>query len=241
MERHNIFFILLRPLFLGNIGSTARVLKNFGYANLRLVSPPRNYKDAEARRMAVGAFDLLKASLIFNDLNEALADIEIAIGTSCGYQRATQLTPLTEIGPRLSAASGGKKVAIIFGDERDGMTRQEMDCCHYVVNVPTDPAFPSLNVAQAVGLFAYELSRSYGDSPDVAEELADGPITDQFFADLAEVLQESGFTRSYNKKSIMTELRELFQKAAPSPRELQLLVGVLRKIEQRIKSANKQS
>ncbi len=113
MERKNVFFILVRPLFLGNIGSVARVLKNFDFENLRLVAPPKNYKDAEARRMAVGAFDLLKKCQVFIDLDEAMEDIDVAVGTTCGYQRACQTVPLYELCPRLSISSS-QRIGIIL-------------------------------------------------------------------------------------------------------------------------------
>src|SRR3984885_15562816 len=96
LDPANVYFILVRPVYLGNIGSMARLIKNFGFSNLRLVEAPRNYKDAEARKMAVGAFDVLKASQVFNTLNEAVEDMNLVIGTSTGQQRSQPLVALSQ-------------------------------------------------------------------------------------------------------------------------------------------------
>ena len=90
-----IYFVLVRPVYLGNIGAFARLLKNFGFQNLRFVDAPRNYKDAEARKMAVGAFDILKSSETFNTLQEALSDINFVVGTTAGQQRSQSPLPLS--------------------------------------------------------------------------------------------------------------------------------------------------
>lgn len=236
MNHSNIFFILVRPLFLGNIGSTARVLKNFGFENLRLVDPPKNYRDAEARRMAVGAFDLLKSSRIYENLKQALEDIDLVVGTTSGHQRACRTVNITELSDGI-CANNNARTAILFGEERDGLPREELERCHYIVSIPTAPDFPSLNVAQAAGIFAYELARAGQHSIADQESLANGAQTDEFFAAVDALLHTVGFTRSYNRKVILNELRMLFQKAKPSDRELALLHGALRKIERSLKEA----
>ncbi len=87
LAEHNFVFILVRPNFLGNIGSSARVLKNFGFGQMRLVTPPKNYLDSESRRMAVDAFDVLKKARVFDSLATALEDITMSVATSSGQYR----------------------------------------------------------------------------------------------------------------------------------------------------------
>lgn len=236
MPAENIFFILVRPNFLGNIGSVARAMKNFGFENLRLVDPPQNYKEGEAKFMAVGAYDLLERSQVYENLGDALKDINIAIGTSSGRQREHPPAAIDQILSRVSL-TGGNRIAMIFGSERDGLSRDEVDRCHHIVTIPTNESFPTLNIAQAVGVCAYELSKGTAASSEQSPVYTNGAEDDEFLADVDALLQDIQFMRTFNRDSINTELRTLYQKAQPTIREMDLLKSVLRKINQRLKQS----
>lgn len=229
LQVDNIYFVLIRPTFLGNIGSTARVLKNFGFKNLRLVDPPRNYKDAEARKMSLGAFDLLKSAQCFDTLAAALKDINIAVGTTSAHQRVCKTQSITDVCASLQN-DRINRVAVILGEERDGMKTEDFERCQFIATIPCNPEFPSLNLAHAAGIFAYELTRPSKSPGSIAElELSpSGADTDEFFKQLDQTLHDRGFTKSFNRNSIMSELRVLFNKANPSARELQLLNAILK-------------
>ena len=287
-------FVLVRPSFLGNIGSVARVLKNFGFTELRLVAPPKNYKDAEARKMSLGAFDLLKNAKIYETLSDALKDVNYSVGTSCGTQRENELVSLEQLPQQLSdLALRLKKVAFVFGEERDGLTKDELNRCDVVVSIPTDPNFASLNVSHAIGIFAYELrklisidggssetnsvapesitagnaaetsshSASYPSSvfespdagnaspaidshssaisePEICASSGDsfslGQQDDELFVQLDLLLHEVGFSRTFNRESVLAELRRLYQRAKPTERENGMLQGMLRKISSKL-------
>ncbi len=231
IDRDRFHFVLVRPTYLGNIGSAARVLKNFGFKNLRLVSAPKNYKDAEARKMSVGAFDLLKTAICFDSVKEAVQDLSLIIGTTCAYQRDCQPDFLDVVSKDIKAKTQDK-IAILFGDERDGLTREELDYCHYTISIPTESDFPSLNVAQALGLFAYELIRGSDEKIESLEAGVNMSETDEYFARLALFLSAVGFTKSFSEERIITELRGLFNKSRPTAREMKLLNALLRKVEQ---------
>lgn len=234
MNRDNVSFILVRPLFLGNIGACARAMKNFGFGRLRLVDPPRNYKDAEARKMAVGAFDLLKRAEVFASLSEALADVSLAGGTTSGRQREVEPVAIERAAAALRLASAGNHVALVFGDERDGLTRSELDRCHHLITIPTDSRFPALNIAQAVAICAYELGRTQASAAEAAPRLPTGAEDDELFSQLELLLDRAGFSRAYNKENLKSELRSFYQRAQPTGREADLLRGALRKINQSI-------
>jgi len=228
-----VYFILVRPTFLGNIGSVARVLKNFGFQNLRLVSPPRNYKDAEARKMSLGAFDLLKSAECFETLSDALKDINIAVGTTCATQRVCQAQLITDLSTSLRQ-SGTNRIAIVLGEERDGLKTEELGRCNFIATIPCNPDFPSLNLAQAAGIFAYELTRSLsaGDMNSASGlEHASGADSEAFMEHLERFLHEIEFTKSFNEKRVTSELRQLLAKATPSARELILLNALLKKLD----------
>ncbi|MBS1954041.1 MAG: TrmJ/YjtD family RNA methyltransferase [Cyanobacteria bacterium SZAS-4] len=231
-----IYFVLVRPVFLGNIGSFARLLKNFGFRNLRFVDAPKNYKDAEARKMAVGAFDILKSSESFATLNEALADIGFIVGTTTGQQRTQTLLPLVQSLEKVRASSGNK-IAIVFGDERNGLSNEEMSLCHILTCIETNKEFPSLNVAQAGCVIAYELSRMRGmTSPHspIASVVAlpTGKSVDEIFDQTAILLDRIDFSRKFNKEVVTKELRRIFYKAELTKRESDLFRGVLHKLNQ---------
>lgn len=230
----NIYFILVRPQFLGNLGSTARVMKNFGLHRLRLVAPPKNYKDAEARKMSVGAFDVLKSAEIFNTLEEALADITLAIGTTSGKQREFPPEPFASLLPSLSGRMANNKCAIIFGDEVNGLLRSELQRCHHIATVPTAPDFPALNLSQAAGIAAYELSKLAGATTQGTNgTYSTGTTDDAIFAQLDRLLDDAGFTRTFNRDKVMAELRSFYQRAHPTRREAELLLGALIKLNAR--------
>lgn len=111
--------------------------------------------------MSLGAFDLLKAAEVFDNLNEALHDVNYSFGTSCASQRDLQPICLTSINSQLEELREKvQKIAFVFGEERDGLSKEELGRCDASIRIPSDPSFASLNLAQAVGICAYELNKS---------------------------------------------------------------------------------
>ena len=244
MNRDKITFILVRPNFLGNIGSAARVMKNFGFQQLRLVKPPRNYLDAEARKMAVDAFDVLKGARVADSLSEALADINLAFGTSSCKQRNENPRTLASVATELAqSANSETHIAVVFGDERDGLSKDELALCHELLHIPSQKDFPSLNLAQALGIVAYELAQSaqLQAEPDLKsawpcdESLPSGAQADEFYQLVQQVMAEASFSRSYNEAKVAAELRSALQRMRPSLREMQLLKGFLLTLRGRLK------
>ncbi|CAN5590586.1 hypothetical protein BH10CYA1_BH10CYA1_10230 [soil metagenome] len=236
INAQDIYFVLVRPVYLGNIGAFARLLKNFGFRNLRFVDAPKNYKDAEARKMAVGAFDLLKSSETFTTLKEAIADVNFVVGTTAGQQRTQSLLPLTQALEKVQASSGNK-IAIVFGDERNGLNNEEIALCHILTCIETDRQFPSLNVAQAACVIAYELSKLFGIPLEIAHTasavaLPTGKSDDQLFVQVGTLLDRIEFSRTFNKEVVTKELRRFYYKAGATKRESDLLRGVLHKLNQ---------
>jgi len=150
-------FVLYRPQSAGNIGAAARALKNMGFDDLRLVGRgPLN--DRDAVKMAVHADDLLANATVYPSLAAALADCSLAVGTTSrrgGYR--SRATPLRAAAVELDALATANKIAIVFGREDRGLTNRELKLCHRLVTIPTAPEYPSLNLAQAVMVVAYEL------------------------------------------------------------------------------------
>jgi TrmH family RNA methyltransferase len=241
---NNIAFVIVRPVYLGNIGAVARAMKNFALSDLRLVSPPKNYKDAEARKMAVGAFDILKQAKVFDNLAEALKDVSVSVGTTSGKQRKLNPIALADISPSLKESAKNNRVAFVLGDERDGLRQEDLNRCHHIVTIPTSESLPSLNLAQAACIIGYEISRlslkadncAQPDSPAsrAQTELSSGEYDDellQLFADLSDTVN---FSRVFNRQLVLTEFRQLWQRTKPTKREADLLKGILIRLNQHL-------
>ena len=228
----NICIVLVRPQYLGNLGSSARVMKNFGFSRLRLVCPPRNYKDAEARKMSVGAFDVLKSAEVFSSLQDALKDVAIALGTTSGQQRDFSPLPLKSKVSDLLACAATSTCAIVFGDEVNGLSRDDLLRCHYITTIPTQASFSALNVAQAVAIAVYEVASSIDAAAHEhsAQAFSTGEHDDVILAQLDELLVKTEFSRSYNRTKLLTEFRSFYQRAHPTDRESTLIKGALLKL-----------
>ena len=153
-------FVLVHPRTPENLGAAARALKNFGQAEWTWVRPPWAPDDPRARTLAVGSEDVLAAARLAPSLEEAVADCSWVVGTS-GRAR---LRP-TPMDPETFAAEAARRpgrVALVFGDERTGLERKELQSCHAVTRIPSNAGQPSLNLAQAVCVYAYALARAPG-------------------------------------------------------------------------------
>src|SRR5437879_6066770 len=154
-------FVLFRPKAPGNVGAAARALKNMGFSDLRLVAPQRPHMAGAA--MAVHGCDLLAAARVYPELAAALADRSLVVGTTARagpYRREAQ--PIRDAASAL--INDATRIALVFGPEDFGLTNEELKLCHRLVTIPTAPAYPSLNLAQAVLIVAYEFMLAAGAS-----------------------------------------------------------------------------
>jgi len=225
-------FVLFSPKHSGNVGAAARALKNMGVADLRLVAP-RDYNPRAAAAMAVHADDVLERARIFPDLATALDDRTLTVGTTCrvGPYRSETRT-LRDAAPTLIAESSANRVAIVFGPEDFGLTNLEIAQCQRLITIPTAPDYPSLNLAQAVIVVAYELMLAAGvaRAPMEAGEFASASEVDAMHRRLAEALVAIGFLPEDNPDHLMLTLRAMLGRSGVRPRELDILNGIARQV-----------
>jgi TrmH family RNA methyltransferase len=228
--------VLVETSHPGNIGSAARALKTMGLSTLRLVSPA-HFPDPEATALASGADDVLDTAQVYPTLEAAIADARLVIGSS-DRQRGL---PLPLLDPRefaeavLEAAPGGQ-VAVVYGTERTGLTNEELELCQYLVRIPGNPAYGSLNLGAAVQVLSWELraaalARVSGAPTEPGHVAAPAEQLERFFDHLARVLTRIGFFGERSPVKIMRRIRRLYQRAAPDERELQILRGILTETE----------
>ncbi len=170
--------VLVSPRNPLNIGAAARAMANFGCRRLAVVAPyDPTWREA---RSAVGAPELLQDATRAESLAEAVRQATLVLGTgSLTYRRPEQpVVTLPELAPLVERelARGGR-IALVFGPEKHGLTREDLSCCHWLVEIPTDPRQPSMNLGQAVAVCLYELSARGGEGAEAAETASDSPIT----------------------------------------------------------------
>jgi TrmH family RNA methyltransferase len=229
MTPGSVDVVLVRPSRPGNVAAACRAMKNMGLGGLRLVGPPPGLGAAEARALAYGAWEILDGARVMASLRQAVADATLVVGTS-GRALAAAWTPrrLAEEGP---ARAGAGRTALVFGPEASGLRNDELALCHVTVHVPTDPAHPSLNLAQAVLVLAYEIRMAnVGPAPFPGPERATTAEIEAALEDLAGALLAIGYLNPDNPGKVLAELRGMLARAGATPRETTLLRGMARQI-----------
>jgi len=235
--KENVYFVLVEPKESGNIGASARAIKNMGFTNLTLINPVP--LQDEAYWMAWASKDILEKAQIFRKLDESLKDKALIVGTTRrrGAKRGAILDVKDGV-KRVYEVAQNNKVAILFGREDKGLFNEEVEKCGYLITIPTSLLQPSLNLAQAVLIVAYELMR--------CDELKDFHMNRQFYVSQTELdkLYERLF-RLLKKidyipdnpdieKRIINNFRHFFGRTGLTFWELKLLHGLCTHIEELI-------
>jgi TrmH family RNA methyltransferase len=227
LDLDRVQVVLVRPEHPGNVAAACRALVNMGLSRLILVEPAPGFREPAARALAYGAWDVLDGALEMADLGEALRDCGSAVGTS-GKQEGWTPRELAEQAPGLQRRG---PLALVFGPERSGLRTDELALCDHQVRIPSHPTQPSLNLAQAVLILAYELSvAGHRPSARPALEPARHGEIEQALAELRGGLLGIGYLDAANPGRILGELRRLLRRSAPTSREVVLLRGLARQL-----------
>ena len=222
--------ILVRPARAANVAAACRAMKNMGLRSLVLVDAPDEIGREPARALAYGAWDVLDGARRAGSLREAVAGCAVVAGTS--GRAAAALAP-RQLAAEADTLCGGGRLGLVFGPEASGLTQEELALCHLRVRIPTDPAHPSLNLAQAVLVLAYEIHLSALVAEPANSKREDAPKVAELEAvldHLREGLLEIGYLNPSNPEAVLSELRVLLWRARPSARELLLLRGLARQV-----------
>lgn len=218
----------------GNIGAVARAMKNMTLSRLCLVSP-KVFPSAEATARAAGANDVLRDAIIYTSLADAIADCHIVLGASIRDRRiiCPQLTA-RECSNKFTTSEQEKStIALVFGRENSGLNNRELDLCHYMLRIPCNPDFHSLNLAAAVQVICYELFIATTQRDDVHKtkvntSLATGQQMQFFYEHLLQTLSDIGFLHKDKSNSIMRRLYRMFNRIELETKELDMLRGIFR-------------
>jgi len=227
----NIKIVLIETTHPGNIGAAARAMKNMCLTQLCLVAP-RAYPSAEATARAAGADSILEQCRVYETLDQALEGCRLVVGASARLRTVEwpQLLPRACAEQVWSEATQGE-VAILFGRESSGLRNSELDRCHYLVHIPANPEYSSLNIAQALQVIVYEIYiQSLADRQTDEAELSTVATVDAlegFFQHLQQAMQDIGFSNPRQSEKLQRRLRRLFLRARPDPEEVNILRGIL--------------
>jgi tRNA/rRNA methyltransferase len=228
----NISIVLMDTKTPANIGAAARCMMNMGLSRLILVDPPED-KDQDALKLAVGAHEIIEKAAVFPALAGALADHGFVIGTSrhAGRQRKNVRTP-REMAKQVIPILAKNRVAIVFGNEVNGLENSALALCQDIVAIPSSDVFPSLNLSHAVMIIAYELFLASGAQlKPLNDKLARIDDIEGFFVQLQQTLQTIGFLEQDHPERLMFSFRQLFGRARMNSRDVSMLRGVLSAID----------
>jgi TrmH family RNA methyltransferase len=217
IDPRGVRFVLVEPQSGGNVGSVARILKNLGFERLVLVQPACDPRGREARMMAVDALDVLERAEVHADLDAALDRARTVVATSrrTGKHRRPHYR-LDRIAPRLARLARAGEIALLFGREDHGLTDRHLDRSTHLVHLLAGASYPSFNVAQAVGIVAYE------PAPHAERE--------SLYEHLEQALATIGVLHTDSRVPIMRRLRRLLGRADPTTAEVKLLRGIAQQI-----------
>jgi tRNA/rRNA methyltransferase len=235
MQFDNVIIVLVQPGSPGNLGSTARAMKNMGFRRLRLVDPPAwrdeaSYRE-EAERMAWNALDVLEAAETWGSLDEAIRDVDLVIGTSARQARYRDPSLLPEAAAEISHQTESNRVAILFGSEKHGLTIEQLSRCQRLITIPASSDYPTLNLAQAVLIVCYQLSISGQRPTPPGTRWAPQEELSACFDHARRVLLEIGFLNPQNPEHTLEILRKIFGRSGLTMGELKTLRGMLRQID----------
>jgi tRNA/rRNA methyltransferase len=226
--------VLVEPQLGENIGSAARVMANFGLSRLRLVAPRQGWPNGKAKIMASGADRVLDQAELFDTAAEAIADCTFVLATTARAhdQAKPVLAPREAAAQMASRVAGGEKVAILFGRERIGLVNEEVAMADATVTFPVNPAFASLNLAQAVALMGYEWFTAAGGGLPYEAPQKSAPAAKQqiatFLGHLESALDGVDFFRPPEKRATMLiNLKNIFARMQPSRQDMQTLSGIV--------------
>ena len=234
----NIRIVMVRTFHPGNIGSAARAMKTMGITQLYLVAP-KDFPSYEATKMARSASDLVDHAVVVDTLHEAVKDCTMVVA-STARPRGFDLPSINPEQCAQALLEGAKTspVALVFGPERMGLFNEDLQYAKYRVTIPTNPDCSSLNIASAIQTLSYEIykqaiaTNSEGENDSLFKrKMPTADDVEQFYVHLEETLIETGFIMKKHPGKIIDRLRQLFNRAQPDVKEMNILRGILASIQ----------
>ena len=230
MSFKNIYFILARPQIGENIGSVARALKNFNFTKLRIVNPRSGWPNQKAIATSVGAKNILKTSKIYNSLNKSVGDLHQVFATTARIRKVNKkMISIYDLNKKIKKK---QKIGIIFGPEASGLSNNELNCADYLVKIPTNKKFSSLNLSHSVILFCFQLfvffsKKNFIYTSNYKSSRANKSEVNKFLKFIIQSLDERGFLQpGHKRQSMIRNIENIFYRTNLSDQEIRILLGI---------------
>ncbi len=232
----NLVVVLVSPQGPLNIGSVCRVLMNFGFSRLRLVTPCPEYLSLPARKMALSAVSILETAPVYPDLPAALSDVQVAYGTTrrFGKYRKNFLTPATA-GRHIRSSDAHIRHALVMGPEDTGLTTRDLDLCQQFITIPTHDGYPSMNLSHALAILLYEIAMAAGTVRQFRDPVpgnrATGAEIESMFSHIRRTLLDIDYLDPQNPDHLLRVFRRLFGDSGLTSRDVRIIRGLMSRID----------
>jgi|TARA_B110000037_G_scaffold58733_1_gene71632 TrmH family RNA methyltransferase len=233
--------VLCETSHAGNIGSVARAMKTMGFSNLYLVNP-KDFPSKHANALACGAEDLLQNANVVTSLSMALKNINHVVGFTARKRELTQPHEnIRELSDKLSNEANNNKIALIFGNETNGLSNIELQQCQTLGFIDANSKYSSLNLAHSVQIVCHEIRMmsNLSDNNNILKKIPKKYVSHQlrsgFYNHLEEILNEIGFLKKIQAERLMMRLRLLFDRTQMEKEEINILRGILSEIKKKLK------
>tara|TARA_Y100000590_G_scaffold63322_1_gene67959 strand:- start:29 stop:754 length:726 start_codon:yes stop_codon:yes gene_type:complete len=230
MSLSNIYFILVRPQMGENIGSVARAIKNFNIKHLRIVSPRCNWPNQKALATSVGAKDVLKSTKVYNSVEQAIGDLDLIFASSSRIRKINKKTiSVTNLKTKITK---GRKIGILFGPEASGLSNDEINSANYLVKIPSNKKFSSLNLSHSAIIFCFELFQHFSIKKleyktGYKSLFAKKSEVNKFLNFIIKGLDNKGFLQpDHKRQSMIRNINNIFHRTNLSEQEIRILLGI---------------
>jgi len=230
MSLDNIHFILVRPQIGENIGAVARAIKNFNIKNLRIVNPRCNWPNQKAIATSVGAKDIIKSTRVYNSIEKSIADLDIVLGSSARIRKVNKkVISIFNLNKKLNKK---KKIGILFGSESSGLSNDEISYADYLVKIPTNEKFTSLNLSHSAIIFCFEIFKHFSKKKfdyksSYKSSTAKKSEVNKFLDFVIAKLDNKGFLQpNHKRRSMIRNIQNIFHRTNLSEQEIRILLGI---------------
>ena len=230
MSLGKIYFILVRPQMGENIGSAARAIKNYNIKYLRIVNPRCNWPSQKALATSVGAKDILKSAKIYNSIEKAIGDLDIIFASTSRIRKVNkEIISILDFKKKVEKK---RKIGILFGPEASGLSNDEISYANYLVKIPTNKKFSSLNLSHSVIIFCFELFQYFSNKKAIYKSgykssVAKKSEVNKFLSFIINKLDKKGFLQpDHKRKSMIRNINNIFHRLNLSEQEIRILLGI---------------
>ena len=230
MSLGKVYFILVRPQMGENIGSVARAIKNFNIKYLRIVNPRCNWPSQKALATSVGAKDILKSAKIYNSIEKAIGDLDIIFASTSRIRKVNK--KIISILDFKKKVEKKRKIGILFGPEASGLSNDEISYANYLVKIPTNKKFSSLNLSHSAIIFCFELFQYFSNKKSIYKSgykssVAKKSEVNKFLSFIINKLDKKGFLQpDHKRKSMIRNINNIFHRLNLSEQEIRILLGI---------------